>query len=158
MSSSGFPGSPSALLACFGRIDIYLFDQLLRGRITPRMRVLDAGCGDGRNCEYLLRCGADVFGVDAHPDRIRRVQTLAAECAPGLPPDNFRVAGITRLPFPDDHFQAVICSAVLHFAEDERPIVAFEIDDVQFGPCGAAFFVIRGPLDLKQVCGFYAVG
>ncbi len=32
----------------FGAIDIYLFDQLLRGRIRPGMRIFDAGCGYGR--------------------------------------------------------------------------------------------------------------
>ena len=92
MSSSDLPGSQEALLAQFGQIDIYVFDQLLRGRITPQMRVLDAGCGDGRNSEYLLRCGAEVFGVDADPDQVRRMQKLAAGCAPDLPPANFSVA------------------------------------------------------------------
>jgi 2-polyprenyl-3-methyl-5-hydroxy-6-metoxy-1,4-benzoquinol methylase len=33
----------------FGQLDIYWFDQLLRGRIVPGMRILDAGCGFGRN-------------------------------------------------------------------------------------------------------------
>ena len=37
--------TPNALSAQFGDIDIYVFDQLLRGRITPEMTVLDAGCG-----------------------------------------------------------------------------------------------------------------
>ena len=41
----------------FGNIDIYVFDQLLRGRIAPGMRVFDAGCGGGRNLVYLLRNG-----------------------------------------------------------------------------------------------------
>ena len=106
-------------LAQFGQIDIYVFDQLLRGRITPQMKVLDAGCGDGRNSEYLLRRGADVFGVDADPDQVSRIQSMAAECAPDLSPDNFSVARLTKLPFPDKSFEVVICSAVLHFAEDE---------------------------------------
>ena len=44
----------------FGQIDIYLFDQLLKGRLTPRMRMLDAGCGGGRNLIYFLREGYDV--------------------------------------------------------------------------------------------------
>ncbi len=59
------PGSATCgrdeLLAHFGQIDIHVFDQILRGRITPQMRVLDAGCGTGRNSEYLMRCGAQVF-------------------------------------------------------------------------------------------------
>ena len=40
------------LRSAFGEIDIYLFDQLLRGRFDARSRVLDAGCGDGRNVHY----------------------------------------------------------------------------------------------------------
>jgi SAM-dependent methyltransferase len=48
----------------FGAIDIYLFDQLLRGRIAPGLRVLDAGCGSGRNLVYLLRSGYEVFAAD----------------------------------------------------------------------------------------------
>ena len=55
------------LLEQFGQIDIYLFDQLLRGRIALGMRVLDAGCGAGRNLVYFLREGYEVFGVDLDP-------------------------------------------------------------------------------------------
>ena len=57
----------SKLQEQFGQIDIYLFDQLLRGNIAPGMRILDVGCGSGRNLVYLLREGYEVFGVDADP-------------------------------------------------------------------------------------------
>jgi tellurite methyltransferase len=110
--------APPPALADFGRIDIYLFDQLLRGRITPQMRILDAGCGGGRNLEYLLRCGAPVSGVDQDPEQILRVRALAGELAPSLPEDRFQVAELSRLPFPDRSFDAILCSAVLHFAAD----------------------------------------
>jgi SAM-dependent methyltransferase len=116
--SAGPPCGPGELLAEFGRIDIYVFDQLMRGRITPSMRVLDAGCGAGRNSEYLMRCGADIYAVDANPDQIARVRDLASRAAPTLPEDHFRVARLNDLPFPADHFDAVICNAVLHFSED----------------------------------------
>ncbi len=109
---------PEHLPAEFGRIDIYVFDQLLRGRITADMRVLDAGCGGGRNSEYLMRSGAEVFGVDAESGQVDRVRALAAEVAPNLPPANFSAARLTELPFPDAYFGAVICNAVLHFAKD----------------------------------------
>lgn len=109
---------PGLLPATFGNIDIYVFDQLLRGRITADMRVLDAGCGSGRNSEYLMRCGAEVFGVDAEQTAIDRVRATAAAAAPDLPAANFGVARLDALPFADDHFDAVICCAVLHFAKD----------------------------------------
>jgi len=103
----------------FGRIDIYLFDQIWRGRIAPGMRVLDAGCGDGRNLVYLMREGYEVFGVDAWPGAIASLRRLAAELAPGLPAANFQVAGIEAMPFPSGFADVVVCNSVLHFAEGD---------------------------------------
>jgi len=119
MPHTPWPLGADDLRALFGRIDIYVFDQLLRGRITPEMRILDAGCGDGRNIHYLLRCAADVFGVDANPEVIQKVQALAAETAPHLPGDHFLVGDLSELPFQDGYFDVVLSSAVLHFAPDE---------------------------------------
>jgi len=101
----------------FGSIDIYLFDQALKGRFEPGMRLLDAGCGSGRNLPYFLRAGFDVSAVDAHPDAVDRVRKLAAKLAPGLPASNFRAERIEAMSFPDASFDAVFSSAVLHFAE-----------------------------------------
>jgi SAM-dependent methyltransferase len=107
------------LEAEFGGIDIYLFDQALRGRITPRDRIFDAGCGWGRNLVYFLRAGCDVHAVDQDPDAIRAVRELAAGLAPALPPENFRVAPLETHTFPDAGASVVISSAVLHFARDD---------------------------------------
>jgi tellurite methyltransferase len=123
VSMAPVPRGRDELLAAFGEIDIYVFDQLLRGRIAPEMRVLDAGCGDGRNAHYLLRVGAEVFGVDKDEEQITRIQSLAARLAPHVAPTNFSVGRLDDLAFPDGHFGAVICNTVLHFAEDEA---AFE--------------------------------
>jgi SAM-dependent methyltransferase len=103
----------------FGQIDIYLFDQLLRGRISPGMRILDAGCGDGRNLIYLLREGYEVFGADTNPVAINNVRSLAAQLAPNLPPANFRVEPVEAMSFPDAWAKVVLSSAVLHFAHDD---------------------------------------
>ena len=103
----------------FGAIDIYVFDQLLRGRIAPGMRVFDAGCGGGRNLVYLLREGYDVCGNDADANAVSQVRAMAASLAPGRPHD-FRVEPIEATSFPDAHAGVVIASAVLHFARDER--------------------------------------
>ena len=65
-----------------------------------------------------MTCGADVFGTDTDPSQIERIRAAARERAPRLPPNNFEVGRLTDLPFPDAYFGAVICSAVLHFAED----------------------------------------
>lgn len=104
----------------FGQLDIYLFDQLLKGRFNPRMRVLDAGCGGGRNLIYFLRCGYDVCGVDLSTEAIAHVRALTSGLAPQLPPDNFRVEAVEEMSFADADFDLVISSAVLHFARDEE--------------------------------------
>jgi SAM-dependent methyltransferase len=103
----------------FGSIDIYLFDQLLKGRITSEMRVLDAGCGGGRNLIYFFRSGFDVSGVDQSSEAIAQIRSLAAQLAPRLPPDNFRIDAIDQMSFVNQSFDVVISSAVLHFASDE---------------------------------------
>ena len=109
----------SDLRTQFGQIDIYLFDQLLRGRIRPGMRVLEAGCGTGRNLVYLLQAGYEARAADSDHDSIMRVRRLAATLAPSLPEENFRVESIEAMSFPDHFADAVLCSAVLHFAQDE---------------------------------------
>ena len=111
--------SPPDLRAWFGDIDIYLFDQVLKGRFRPGMRILDAGCGTGRNLNWFLRSGYDVHAVDEDEDALDHVREMAAQMAPALPADHFRRERIQDLSFPEDYFDAVICNAVLHFAEDE---------------------------------------
>jgi tellurite methyltransferase len=113
------PAAPSAeLRAWFGEIDVYLFDQLLRGRFDRRRRILDAGCGDGRNLPYFLSRGFDCFGIDRDPSAISRVRGVAAQYAPDLPADHFQAGELDRLPWDAAGMDAVICSAVLHFSAD----------------------------------------
>ncbi|MEO6802462.1 MAG: class I SAM-dependent methyltransferase [Granulicella sp.] len=104
----------------FGQIDIYIFDQILRGNIAPDMCVLDAGCGYGRNLVHLLREGCEVFALDADPEGVEHVRRLSRSFETGLPNDNFQVGAIERMPFPDTFADVVICNSVLHFAHDEE--------------------------------------
>jgi tellurite methyltransferase len=116
------------LVEQFGNIDIYLFDQLVRGNIAPGMRVLDAGCGGGRNLVYLLREGYEVFGVDASAEAVEHVRSVAAALATdrngGLDAGNFRTEAIEAMSFPDEFADAVIANAVLHFARDDSQFEA----------------------------------
>jgi tellurite methyltransferase len=111
--------SPLMLQEWFGSIDIYLFDQLLKGRITPSMQVLDAGCGDGRNLVYFLRSGYNIYGIDQSIAAIAQARSLAVALAPQLPAENFRVETVEAMSFTDLSFDVVVSSAVLHFARDE---------------------------------------
>lgn len=108
----------------FGRIDIYVFDQLLRGNVDLRRPILDAGCGSGRNVWYLLRRGAEVHGVDRDAAQVERVRGHASHLAPNLPPANFSVGGLDAIRYPDGFFGTILCSAVLHFSDDETHFAA----------------------------------
>jgi SAM-dependent methyltransferase len=104
----------------FGQIDIYVFDQILRGNIAPGMRVLDAGCGYGRNLVYLLREGCEVFALDQDAAGVDHVRKLSASLMTGLPPENFQVGPIEQMPFADGFADVVLCSSVLHFARNDE--------------------------------------
>lgn len=113
--------TPSAeLQRSFGAIDIYLFDQLMKGAFDERRRVLDAGTGSGRNLPYFLQRGFDVYAVDSDARAAGAVGRLFERLAPSLPASNVQTASLDALPWSDRTMDAVICSAVLHFADDEQ--------------------------------------
>lgn len=114
------PRPPShALRQQLGDMDIYLLDQIVRGRFDRRRRVLDAGCGGGRNLVWFLRNGYDVHAIDRDPRAVEAVRSLYAQLAPGLPPSQVRLGPLDVLPWADASVEAVLSSAVLHFADDD---------------------------------------
>jgi len=102
----------------YGNIDIYLFDQLLKGRFDNCHKVIDIGCGSGRNLHYFLQNGFDVYGIDPDTKAVEYVKQLSAMLAPNNPGSNFVVATAEQLPYTDNSFDLAICSAILHFARD----------------------------------------
>jgi len=102
----------------FGNIDIYLFDQILKGTYDDCDLILDAGCGTGRNLLYLMNSGAQVFGVDQNPEAIAQLRALASSFPQVNVEENFQVADVEELPYTAETFDLVISSAVLHFAEN----------------------------------------
>ncbi len=108
----------------FGEIDIYVFDQILRGNIAPGMKIVDAGCGYGRNLIYLLRERAEIFAIDANPKAVEHVRQLSQSLNPSLPAENFQVGRVEQLPWPADFADVVLCSSVLHFARNEEQFLA----------------------------------
>ncbi|HEX4346122.1 MAG TPA: class I SAM-dependent methyltransferase [Vicinamibacterales bacterium] len=108
----------------FGSIDIYLFDQLLRGRFDARRRIIDAGCGSGRNLPYFLRNGFDVRAADADASAVQSVRRLGASLVPGFEAERVHHGALDALPWEGESADAVICSAVLHFSRDEAEFVS----------------------------------
>ena len=94
-------------------IDIYLLDQIIKGRYNKSDKILDAGCGSGRNLKWFYENSYTFFGVDNDAERLN--------VAKGLYPnkkENFSVSNVENLPFTSESFQHIICNAVLHFAKN----------------------------------------
>jgi tellurite methyltransferase len=123
-----------------GNIDIYLLDQILRGRIPKGARVLDAGCGQGRNLVYLLRAGYTVFGVDGSSEAIASARRLASEIASDASPSSFRVESVESMSFADASADVVLSSAVLHFARDHAHFDAMIFEMWRVLASGGLFF------------------
>jgi tellurite methyltransferase len=111
----------------FGNIDIYLFDQLLKGTYSECHKILDVGCGGGRNLIYFLQHGYDVYGIDPNPEAIAAVQELSIALTGEDKAANFKVSFAETMPFTDQTFDLVICSAVLHFAQSPEHFEAMLI-------------------------------
>jgi demethylmenaquinone methyltransferase/2-methoxy-6-polyprenyl-1,4-benzoquinol methylase/phosphoethanolamine N-methyltransferase len=82
--------------------------------IKPGHRVLDVGCGTGNLTKLAaVRAGrqGQAHGIDAAPEMIARAKLKAARQQLEI---DYRVAPIEDLPFPNDHFDVVLSSLMLH--------------------------------------------
>ena len=147
------PAPSAELRAQFGDVDIYLFDQLLRGRFDARRRLLDAGCGSGRNLPYFLTRGYEVFAIDEDPAAVAAVRKLAGRLQPALPID-VRQGALHALPWADGRMDAVVCSAVLHFARDRTHFERM-IDELWrvLAPGGMLFARLASNIGLEAAVG-----
>lgn len=109
-----------SILNDFGNIDIYLFDQLLKGRFENCKNIIDVGCGNGRNMVYFLKNNFDVYGIDQDLNMIEEIKKLSQELAPQNATNNFILADLEEIPFSNSNFDCVICNAVLHFAKNKN--------------------------------------
>ena len=103
-----------------GNIDLYLLDAILKNYLPENGKVLDAGCGEGRNLVYLLRNGYECYGADMNEAALRMLRFQLNTISPGYPAERFAHADLTSLPYKNDEFDTVVCIAVLHFAENEQ--------------------------------------
>ncbi|HXB91158.1 MAG TPA: class I SAM-dependent methyltransferase [Puia sp.] len=94
-----------------GSTDIYLVDQIMKGRYKTNDIVLDAGCGYGRNLHWFLRNNIVIYGVDRDMGAIHDLQRRHPLIA-----DRFSQSSVEKMPFENDRFDHIISSAVLHFA------------------------------------------
>ncbi len=119
-----YDGLPGALTAVTGLVTGH---EALAGRLISRdgfdvrgcKRILDAGCGNGRYTKFLLReadAAALITGFDYSQQMLQRARKRlhrgrATQVA----------ADLTRLPYADGAFDAMVCGWVLEHLPDPRP-------------------------------------
>lgn len=128
-------------------MDIYLLDQVLKGRFAPGSRILDAGCGGGRNLVWFARNGFDVYACDTNEKSVNKVIELGI-----APPDNILHQSVVELPWPDGHFSGVICNALLHVLESREEFDAILNETWRvLAPGGVWFARLATTLSMEQL-------
>ena len=94
-------------------VDIYVLDQILKDRYQSASKILDVGCGKGRNLKWFYQNGYEIHGCDLLIDRIEHCKKYFPEQS-----DHFLVSSIENMPYASNSFDHIICNAVLHFAKN----------------------------------------
>lgn len=131
-----------------GDTDIYLIDQILKGRYKVHETILDAGCGIGRNMHWFLQNNLCIYGIDSNVSYINELKMDF----PLLPPIRLQAADIEQLPFGDNFFNHIISSAVLHFSESTQHF--FNIIHEMFRvlkPNGTLFIRMTSDIGIEQL-------
>jgi ubiquinone/menaquinone biosynthesis C-methylase UbiE len=115
----------------------------LAGNVTGR-RILDAGCGSGPLFAALCDRGAIVTGIDASAGMLEQARLrLGADT-------DLQVADLADpLPFPDDSFDDVIASLVLHYLQDWGPTLAELRRVLKLG--GRLIMSVHHPIIFKMI-------
>lgn len=128
---------PSSLPELVGNTDIYLLDQILKGRYKQKDKILDAGCGSGRNMHWFLQNSFSIFGIDIDPESIQNLKYNY----PQLPLISLQICEVENLSFDADYFDHIISSAVLHFAKDESHFHSMLTEMVRVLKPGGSLFI-----------------
>jgi len=103
----------------FGKIDIYVIDQILKERYKIGQSILDAGCGGGRNLKWFYLNDFNIFGIDADAEFLEHAIQNYPDIA-----SNFTVGSLDEMPYGKNTFDHILCCAVLHFAKSETQFSA----------------------------------
>ena len=129
------------MLEEIGNMDIYLLDQVMKGRISTDMTILDAGCGYGRNSELFVKRYFEIYGIDKNKEAIQKTQEHIASWNPEYDTDCFFTADLEQIPFSDHSFDFIISSAVLHFSENRAQFTRFFDEMIRVLKPGGIVFI-----------------
>ncbi|UMB54654.1 class I SAM-dependent methyltransferase [Lutibacter sp. A64] len=85
-------------------VDIYIIDQILKERFQSTDKILDVGCGNGRNLKWFYNAGFEIHGTEINYDRIAYCKSIYP-----LQQQNFIVAKAQHMPYTSESFNHIIC-------------------------------------------------
>ena len=77
-------------------------------------KILDVGCGNGRNLLYFAKKGFEVYGIDFSKEMIKQAKEMFNKNKIKLKSNQLIVADMRKIPFEDENFDYIICVASLH--------------------------------------------
>lgn len=123
--------------------------------------LLDVGCGSGGPAlRMAANTGCSVVGIDVHEQAISTAKLLASERHLEERAEFCVVNATEQLPFPDSHFDAIICIDAINHLPD-RPLVIAEWARL-LKPGGRLLFTdpstVTGPLTNAEIAVRSSIG
>ncbi len=101
--------------AIVGKTDIYLIDQIVKGRYLAGDSILDAGSGKGRNLHWFYQNKINIHGIDMDENHVYSSRISYPRIKDQI--HCLSIEDSDQLGLKFDH---IICNAVLHFANSKK--------------------------------------
>lgn len=131
------PDKLNSIQELLGQTDIYVVDQIMKGRYAPSDKILEAGCGGGRNMDWFVKNDFQVYGIDQSEAAILHLKSKYLD----LQEERLQIALVEKIPFEDNYFDHIISSAVLHFAQSEAHFKEMMVEMLRVLKPGGNLFI-----------------
>ena len=88
----------------------HVFKNLIL-ELKPTTKLLEAGCGNGKNLEYFQKHNINSYGIDFSKKLLDICKSKNL---------NVKYGDIRNIPYPDNYFDCVISPAVVHHLKSEK--------------------------------------
>jgi len=117
------------------------------GRVAGQRRVLDLGCGPGRDVAFLAQLGCQAVGLDLSAG-------MLAQARSRLPAIPLVRADLRHIPFASGTLDGIwACASLLHLHRTELPATLTELSRLLRCPGGVLYVALKGGQCERWVTG-----